>query len=581
MGYSLENFEDWVPKDILRKGEDYWQKDNVDNLAQDGDVWEADVYGSKDYLVEVKVEKGEVKEWFCDCPYDYGPICKHVAAVLFEIREEVPEEELALAKKAEMRPISRGSQKESSAQNPIEEIIGKLDAAEMKRLITYLADRHEEVRSHLLTRYAKLLTVVSKEQYQKLVESILDAHSGGRRGYLEYDDADRLGDRIYALIQEADRENAIGLVYLCEEIIRQLARAFEYADDSSGSMGMAMEEAFQNLHHLANKDNDTPKDVLEYIFEYALLESSKAIYQGWDWAGNLRVVATEAVRTKAQAEQLMEMLEYSIRENKKVEYRDYEIEQAARLKHLLLENYYSATKAVDFLEANLAYSSFRTMALEKAMEEKRYEDVRRLARQGVVQDTQRKYPGLVNKWKKWLIRLAEETGDQNALAQLNEELFLQGGDMEYYRELKKLLSKADFAEKIEQFIRYYREKDYPYRQSQFNQNVANILQEENRLEDLMAEIRKSPALHLLDQYYSVLAKKNATEYLNLYERAIRKYMELHTGRNYYRECCRYIDKIIRLGDIDRAKKIVRDWRATYPRRRAMIEELAKYQWRSD
>lgn len=46
MNYSLEDLESWISEYMLAKGEDYWANDNVQNLEQDGDTWEADVYGT-------------------------------------------------------------------------------------------------------------------------------------------------------------------------------------------------------------------------------------------------------------------------------------------------------------------------------------------------------------------------------------------------------------------------------------------------------------------------------------------------------------------------------------------------------
>lgn len=50
MNQSLENFESWVSGSLLSKGENYWVNYNVQNLEQDGDIWEADFYGTNDYL---------------------------------------------------------------------------------------------------------------------------------------------------------------------------------------------------------------------------------------------------------------------------------------------------------------------------------------------------------------------------------------------------------------------------------------------------------------------------------------------------------------------------------------------------
>jgi len=57
------------------------------------------------------------------------------------------------------------------------------------------------------------------------------------------------------------------------------------------------------------------------------------------------------------------------------------------------------------------------MALEKAMEEKRYADVQRLAEEGIAQHSGR-YAGLVSEWKKWLIHLSKRTGNTTSFITL-------------------------------------------------------------------------------------------------------------------------------------------------------------------
>ena len=211
------------------------------------------------------------------------------------------------------------------------------------------------------------------------------------------------------------------------------------------------------------------------------------------------------------------------------------------------------------------------------MNEKRYEDVRHLAEEGIEQDTG-KYAGLVMEWKNWLSQLSEVTGDTTSFIQINEELFFDRGDMEYYRKLKGIILENDFKVKIEAYIQHFRKRGNAKWGPSFNQNVAIILEEENRLDDLMKEIKKAPSLRRLDQYFNLLGQAFKTDFIVLYEKLIRQYMDANTGRGKYMECCTYIDKIIQLDGLSIAKTIVNDWRKKFPRRRAMQEELARYKW---
>ena len=156
MNRSLENFESWITKSILSKGENYWVNDNVQNLEQDRDTWEADVYGTDDYVTGVTVKNGQVEEWFCDCPYDHGPICKHVVAVMFAVRDEIPDELLTTTEVATSvsDKIESTKQKKKPA-NPIEEIIEKLTEPELRKLITYFVLYVARSCMHLILRFSR------------------------------------------------------------------------------------------------------------------------------------------------------------------------------------------------------------------------------------------------------------------------------------------------------------------------------------------------------------------------------------------------------------------------------------------
>jgi uncharacterized Zn finger protein len=85
---TLRNFETKIPGKILQKGREYYQNGAVSSLEEtEKNVWEVEVQGNEAYELEIHLKKnGEVKEYFCDCPFE-GPLCKHVVAALFAINE--------------------------------------------------------------------------------------------------------------------------------------------------------------------------------------------------------------------------------------------------------------------------------------------------------------------------------------------------------------------------------------------------------------------------------------------------------------------------------------------------------------
>jgi uncharacterized Zn finger protein len=71
---------------ILQRGREYFRQGAVLNLTETADGWTAEVEGQEPYHVAITGHDQPV-EWFCDCPHDHGPVCKHVAAVLYAIRD--------------------------------------------------------------------------------------------------------------------------------------------------------------------------------------------------------------------------------------------------------------------------------------------------------------------------------------------------------------------------------------------------------------------------------------------------------------------------------------------------------------
>lgn len=80
-------FEPW----ILERGRNYLNDGCVENLSQDGNTVTAVVCGTEDYDVEIEMDRGgNIACMSCTCPYAAeGNNCKHMAAVLFAIDEDI------------------------------------------------------------------------------------------------------------------------------------------------------------------------------------------------------------------------------------------------------------------------------------------------------------------------------------------------------------------------------------------------------------------------------------------------------------------------------------------------------------
>lgn len=88
MSIRLENFEEEVHLLIAERGREYFDANQVALLKQTDDGWTASIEGSETYHVILEGHD-VITDWNCTCPFEHGPVCKHVAAVFYAVREHI------------------------------------------------------------------------------------------------------------------------------------------------------------------------------------------------------------------------------------------------------------------------------------------------------------------------------------------------------------------------------------------------------------------------------------------------------------------------------------------------------------
>ena len=84
---NLKNFESEVENKIVGRGLSYYKGGDVKRLEKvSADEFSAVVFGTEKYSIFVKLNGETIIEHECDCPYDYGNVCKHKVAVFYAIR---------------------------------------------------------------------------------------------------------------------------------------------------------------------------------------------------------------------------------------------------------------------------------------------------------------------------------------------------------------------------------------------------------------------------------------------------------------------------------------------------------------
>ena len=89
MEIPLHQFEQIISETILKRGLSYFKNGYVSDFAEiSNGEYEATVSGTEEYTVRLKIKNDVIVEHFCDCPYDMGPVCKHIVASIFYLKQD-------------------------------------------------------------------------------------------------------------------------------------------------------------------------------------------------------------------------------------------------------------------------------------------------------------------------------------------------------------------------------------------------------------------------------------------------------------------------------------------------------------
>ena len=162
---NLNNFEQEIDPIIVDRGVGYFRNGLVKELERvSQSKWTAVVSGSDLYNVEIKFKGREIVNWDCDCPYDWGPVCKHVVAVLFAIRKNWDSQQVI---KSTQKTIVQRKPKEQQ----LKEILQKVSQDELVSFIEDYAYQHNRFFNEFLVHFADLVEYDDRSKYKQLIKN--------------------------------------------------------------------------------------------------------------------------------------------------------------------------------------------------------------------------------------------------------------------------------------------------------------------------------------------------------------------------------------------------------------------------
>jgi hypothetical protein len=565
---ELDDFEDEIDFTILERGRDYYFGGLVEELEKITDTrWGATVVGSDIYHVWVELSGKEIVEWFCDCPYDWGPICKHVVAVLYAASQQQTVDE---KKNRNSKP------RRKSKSQQIDDILNKISFEELQSFIRENALNYNTFTSALLARFADLIEEDPDKKYKQMIKMF--ARSGAdRHGFINYQSSFNVMRSIENLLGNAERmleeENYQESLSIGKAIIEEVSSIIQNMDDSSGSCGYVFKHAGYMIIEIYQ--NFLSKSEKTELFDYLFNEYRKKKYHDYGFASELMDILQILVDDQQKETKLLSLLEQLIRDAKKEGEALY-LREYLGLKVNLLLRMGKEDEANEILKRNIQIPDFRKILIDQAVHQKKYRDAEKLVIEGMKQPENNSFYTRNYPWEEEMLRIAELIKDQSKIRRWSEILFFKRDlNIDYFKKLKKTFTENEWKNVVEEILRKIRGGKKVNQVNYINvTSLARIYVEENMLDQLLNLLQSNDNdLSLVDKFAPQLQDKYPGEILTVYNTAVNKFAA-NTGRDIYQQVVKYLRKMcgIKGGEV-MVKSMVDVFRQQYKNRPAIMEIL--------
>lgn len=547
---GIQQFLDGIDPKILARGEDYYRSGKVEHIERDGGYVTAEVSGSEDepYLVELDLtEDGEVEGWSCDCPYDWGDVCKHTAAVLLALQagDGLP-------------------RKEKPEKVSVQRLVAQASREQLEALILEHCRENKRFKGRVLSA----LESTGEHELASIKELVKASIRGNTyRGYINEQgcdaicaDLDDALDKARRRVERGQHEQALDIVRFVLLTGLELA---EDADSSSGSLSCTIDAAIETVELMANALAESGAGRAECVAK--LLDTVEdAAFDGWDfWRNDLLKRAAILADGQNEGKFYAVLDRLSDRRWEKFEDNPRYAQQDKIIRWHIVRSARGEAAARAYLEQNLDVDELRLMLVREDMEKKNYANAERLCRERAEKEqTQRWYQP--SQWEYLLYEIYQKWGQRERQVEQARRLALLGGEG-YYQVAKDLMLEAGrWTEEYPKFLAELKVARSAY-------EYMEILDQEGEKALLMEQVRLYP--NRVFRYGGALFSEYGGEICVLCAERIRRDAENAGNRNAYQQVCKLIQMLAEFGGMKEAKHLIAELQRGYPRRRAMQDEL--------
>lgn len=577
---TLQDFEKQIDPVILKRGKEYFNNDSVEFLKEiKKGYWTANVSGTDDYTIEIQVgSKESIKLYSCNCPYDYGAICKHIVAVLYAISEE---------KIIDILPKSANMEKVPKQRKPsFDVLLNKIELKEYQDFIKQYSQNNKNFKDQFELYFSeKNESFDLEKKYVEIIKKIIKTHTS--RGYIAYSASNKLGKELNQYLDIAkqyfSKNNYRDATVLYQIIIKEVIKVVEYCDDSNGYVFENVNEAISNLGEMIHAP--VSFDFKEKITDFLKEELKNKIY--FDY-GNFGYDLTEIYASfSIKTDRKIEFIQYLDSKIQFAKNNDYERAFFIKTKISFLLETGKSDEVNKIIQQNLDIPDIRNIEIDRNIENQDYELAKKLINEGIKIAETKRHSGTVFQFEKKMLAIAVLEKNKQLERYFSRKFALgQTLDSYYYKQWKSTYQDEEWILTIEEVISTITKKindtvknHVLYNYNSINSKLLNSLGpiyiQENYLVRLLALVQKQESLVTILSYYPYLINTYPNELLDSIIPVFEKEGDRSDGRNQYKDLANKMKLVIKdyPKEKERILEVARKLKIKYPRRSAMIEEL--------
>jgi len=281
-------------------------------------------------------------------------------------------------------------------------LLRKLDKEELLEIIEEAVERDASLGALLLKEYGTAESQIDSAM-RRLSIAIMEAEE--HYGYADTFDVIHEAEEVLRLMQSAKEYDAMDRAVLCIDLLEELVPFCDSSGDHDGDVGFTVNEVIERLRITLAQAKEDHADLFGIVFEHA----TSSIYRHYvEW----RMPILEACIPLCGGPSNRSKLESYLSETKEGDSSGY-IEEKQNALAVLIARFDGEGEAALYESRHPENNSFRTKAIENALNEKNFERAVELCKEGEARGDNVPYRFL-REWKESRYKAYEGMGDTNA-----------------------------------------------------------------------------------------------------------------------------------------------------------------------